>query len=205
MNLIYSINGKDFKDYGVYVSESNGLIGGLKPKQRKSHDWSEYHGKVIDVSPVKYEEREIELQCWMKSNNWFDLKKNFDEIFSEFDKGGLVRLVVDFEKTLVFDVYLSEQIAIKNRMVNQENIATFTLKVKEPNPIKKVIKVTSANFNVSFNTDDNVNIKTDISVQMKGKVNYSRNLKLGSYVVVSGNIDGITGFKTNGKIIWEKI
>ena len=34
MEIVYKIDGHDFKDYGVYVSASHGLIGGLKPKKR---------------------------------------------------------------------------------------------------------------------------------------------------------------------------
>ena len=43
--VIYSLNGKFFKDFGVYISESKGLLDKPKPKARKTYDWAEQHGK----------------------------------------------------------------------------------------------------------------------------------------------------------------
>ena len=58
--VIYSLNGKFFKDFGVYISDSKGLLDKPKPKSRKTYDWAEQHGRQIDLSPAKYDEREIE-------------------------------------------------------------------------------------------------------------------------------------------------
>ena len=41
MEIVYKIDGHDFKDYGVYVSASHGLIGGLKPKKRVEVEWDD--------------------------------------------------------------------------------------------------------------------------------------------------------------------
>lgn len=44
MELTYSIDGRDFKEYGIYVSSSQGLIGGLKPKKCFTAEWPDENG-----------------------------------------------------------------------------------------------------------------------------------------------------------------
>ena len=66
----YSINGKYFKDYGIYVSSSLGLLDALKRKPIKTYDWAEYHGESLDLSNPKFEAREIALNCFIKGNNY---------------------------------------------------------------------------------------------------------------------------------------
>ena len=53
--VIYSLNGKFFKDFGVYISDSKGLLDKPKPKSRKTYDWAEQHGRQIDLSPANYD------------------------------------------------------------------------------------------------------------------------------------------------------
>lgn len=161
MEVIYSINGKYFKAFGVYISESKGLLDKLKPKPRKAYDWAEYHGKVVDLSAPKYEEREITLTGWIEGKNWHEMKQNFDALLSEFDKGGLVRLLVEFGKELVYDVYLDGAVELEKSFKEGEIIGKFSLKLKEPNPVKKVLKLVGNNLSLSFNSEDWVEVNID--------------------------------------------
>ena len=44
----YYINGKNFKEFGVFVSDSDGLVGRLERKETLQVDWDNYHGIVRD-------------------------------------------------------------------------------------------------------------------------------------------------------------
>lgn len=177
MEVIYSINGKYFKAFGVYISESKGLLDKLKPKPRKAYDWAEYHGKVVDLSAPKYEEREITLTGWIEGENWQTMKQNFDALLSEFDKGGLVRLLVEFGKELVYDVYLDGAVELEKSFKEGEIIGKFSLKLKEPNPVKKVLKLVGNDLELSFNSEDWVEVNIDgVSEVLKGSVDIRKTL-----------------------------
>ncbi|MCU7583701.1 galactose-binding protein, partial [Riemerella anatipestifer] len=112
--VLYTLNGKYFKDFGVFISESKGLLDKPKLKSRRSYDWAEYHGKAVDLAKPKYDEREIELKGWVEGETWSQMKTNFDTLLSEFDKEGLARLVIEYlGNALVFDVYLSDGVELE--------------------------------------------------------------------------------------------
>lgn len=200
----YSLNGKKFRDFGVYVSASDGLLDKPKPKTRKTYDWAEYHGKVVDTAKPRYDERSIELKCWALGDNWQEMKNNIDELFSEFDKEGLARLIVDFGKELVFDVYLDSEISIDKKFSKGQTHGEFTLKLKEPNPIKKVLKLTKTTLNLRLKAKSWVDIKfADQTRTLKGNINISEILGRGThYITIAGNIDEITDLTTNAEIIF---
>ena len=203
--VIYSLNGQKLKDYKVYISESKGLLDKLKPKNRASYDWAEYHGKAVDTSPTKYEEREITLSGWIEGENWQEIKRNFDRLLSEFDKEGLVRLVVDFGDKLVFDVYLYDGVELNKNFSQGQTIGRFTLKMKEPNPIKKTLSIGRGRFNLKFTAlswvDVNINGKNR---SMKGNVDIHEDLSENeNYITIAGNLEDIKNLETNATILWE--
>lgn len=213
--VIYSINNKYFKDFGVFVSSSEGLLDKLKPKNRKVYDWAEYHGKQVDLSAPRYEEREIVLKGWVEGDNWEEMNNQFHSLLSEFDKEGLTRLLVEFGGVLVYDVYLSDGVELEKTFRKGKVAGVFTLKVKEPNPVKKIIKAFSGNFTLSFTSSDWVEVNIDgESEMMKGVVNINKNLKdrlinsksypnrgvTEHYISISGNIETLE-IQTNGEVI----
>lgn len=176
--VLYNINGKYLKDFGVFISSSKGLMDKPKPKPRKSYDWAEYHGKAVDLSKPKYDEREIELQGWIEGEDWAKMKQNFDALMNEFDKEGLVRLVIEYlNNALVYDVYLSDDVELKKEFRNGKMIGFFELKMKEPQPIKKVYKLIGSDLQLSFNSGKWVDINIDgISETQKGSISIDKML-----------------------------
>ena len=203
--VIYSLNGQKLKDYKVYISESKGLLDKLKPKNRVSYDWAEYHGKAVDTSPAKYEEREITLSGWIEGENWQEIKRNFDRLLSEFDKEGLVRLVVDFGDKLVFDVYLYDGVELNKNFSQGQTIGRFTLKMKEPNPIKKTLSIGRGRFNLKFTALSWIDININgINRSMKGNVDIHEDLSENeNYITIAGNLEDIKNLETNATILWE--
>lgn len=192
--VVYSLNNKPFKDFGIYVAESQGLLDKLKPKKLKGYDWAEYNGIVLSNEKTLYDVREISLKCFLIGNDWLQLKNNFDLFLSEFDKRGQQRLIVEpfGMKPLVYDVVLVDDVPLVKSFRNGQMVGLFTLKLVEPNPIKTIYKTASNIVNIQFyssklvtvhfgdgtwsNVRGNVNITRDYStnqIQYGGNQTYS--------------------------------
>lgn len=156
----YSVNGKYFKDFGVYVSDSDGLFDALKRKKANSYDWAEYHGESLDLSNPKFEAREISLKCFVVGDNWLQMKTNFDAIISEFQKAGTQRLLIEpfGLKPLPYEVFLYEDVNLKKDFKDGKMVGLFTLKLIEPNPIKKVLYFTGDKLNLSYTSPNETEI-----------------------------------------------
>lgn len=184
--VIYSINGKNFKEFEVYVSDSTGLVGLLPRKDIKQYDWAEYHGISPDLSKPKFKEREIELKCFVRGENWELLFSNFREfIVDQFSKSHTQRLHVEplNYKTLAYEVYLKDEVKIDKTFHDGEMVATFTLKFIEANPIKKVLKTSLDTFKLAFNIDSQTEIFFGDGTKQvgRGNVNLTKEYNSPSY------------------------
>jgi hypothetical protein len=144
MSIIYKLDGIDFKNYSIYVSEGKGILDDPKPKKRFSRSWDNQHGESIDLRERFVEPREITLECFVKSSSNAALIIKTQAIRALFAASGLRRLSiqVDTAQPLIFDVYLKDQITYKKKWRSGSNVATFTLKLVDPAPVKRVIAFT---------------------------------------------------------------
>jgi hypothetical protein len=141
MSIIYKLDGTDFKTYSIYVSEGKGILDDPKSKKRFSRSWDNQHGESVDLRERFVEPREITLECFVKATSNADLITKTQAIRALFAASGLRRLsiTVDTAQPLVFDVYLKDQITFKKKFRSGTNVATFTLKLVDPLPVKRVI------------------------------------------------------------------
>ncbi|MDV3555250.1 hypothetical protein CMU76_05805 [Elizabethkingia anophelis] len=169
--VIYSLNNKFFKDYNVFVSKSDGLLGKLKPKARITYDWPGYHGRQSDpLQKPLYDVREISLECWVEGDNWEEMKLNYDNLLSEFDNIGVQRLLVapfGTNTPLVYDVLFSESSDPKQAFKDGEMVGIFTLKMVEENPIKKILRLEASELHLSFKSGKWVDINTGYTSLLK--------------------------------------
>lgn len=207
----YSINGKYFKDYGIYVSSSLGLLDALKRKPIKTYDWPEYHGESLDLSNPKFEAREIVLNCFVKGNNYQEMFDNFrNVVLSEFQKSGTQRLLVEpfGYKALPFEVYMIDDVKIIKEFSESTSIGVFSIKLIEPNPIKKVLYLTENTLNLSYNSSKETEIFYGDGTKDIVKTNASivgKSVTPNRYLIIAGDIDNIENFNTNASVIWEKL
>lgn len=199
MEVRYSINGNYFKQYGVFVSASRGLIDGLKRRQPKTYQWAEYHGLSVDLDRPKYEAREIVLNCWIKGNDWQVMYDQFKAFMAEFSKPNTQRLLIEpfGYNGLPYEVYLAEDVKLDKRFRNGEMAGVFTLKLIEPNPIKKVFKNTSDVFSLAFKSEYDVEIFWGDGTKSvaSGDVNITKNYNYpiyqpSGYSLVTTEIEG---------------
>lgn len=148
----YSVNGKYFKDYGVFISESEGLFDALKRKSVNTYDWAEYHGISADLSNPKYEAREITLKGFVTGATWEVMKSNFDAIVLEFQKPETQRLMIEpfGIKPLVYEVFMTESAPLKKAFRDGKTVGTFAIKLIEPNPLKIVYTTNADLIDISY-------------------------------------------------------
>lgn len=184
----YSVNGKYFKDFGMYISDSDGLFDGLKRKKINTYDWAEYNGSAPDLSNPKFEPREITLKGFVVGDNWLLMKSNFDSILTEFQKSGTQRLLIEplGLKALPFEVYLEDSTPLNKSFKDRKMVGTFTLKLTEPNPIKKVLYFTGNTLNLSYTSPK----ETEISYGNGLKDVVKTNASISGKNLVDVNVSG---------------
>ncbi len=215
--MIYYLNGVNFKDFGVYVSRGRGLIDGLNIKEPKEMDWDGYHGKVVDLSAPRYESREITLECFIAGPDKVNTIQRANSFFRELAKAGTQRLMIDTGegKMLVYEVYQSGKVEINNRWTKGTNVGEFTLKLIEPEPVKRVLKFEVSDTatdepSITLTSDKLVTIfwgdgekETASGDAITRTHTYS---ETGTYhIILAGVIEEITGFSTNCEVVWNNL
>lgn len=206
----YSINGKYFKDYGVYISSSDGLFDALKRKKVNTYDWAEYHGTSIDLSSPKFEQREISLKGFVSGANWLDMKSKFDAIISEFQKAGTQRLLIEpfGLKPLPYEVCMIDDVNLTKIFKDGKMVGVFSLKLIEPNPLKIVLKTTGTTLNLSYScpTETEIFYGNGVKDTVSSNASFSgKILPINSIIIIAGNIESISNLSTNAQILWERL
>lgn len=217
----YFINGVNLKEYGIRVESSSGILDLPKMKTPTSSEWADYHGKVIDLTDKRFEEREITLNCWLKANGKIDFATRVNNFYEVFREDGTQRLMISIHPTkpLVYEVYCADGIAQNKRWHDDKMIGTFQLKLREPDPVKRVVrhqKLSAATntLNVAFKSSKMVNVYWG-----DGNVDYdvfgdkTGNNKLTHtyendgiyYAVIAGVIEEMEDFSTNGIVVWNRL
>lgn len=215
----YYIDGVNFKDYEVYVSASDGLVGRLARKEALTVDYDNYHGVVRDRKRKRFKEREITLQCFIEASSRSAFVEWQSRFFALFDGDGTHRLTVEYDgkaKPLVYEVDLLDEAAVDKKWGTYNNepmVGKFTLKLTEDEPVKKVLRHISGSNNskatIKVSTYKLLNIYWGDGTHTYNvggndtTVEHTYALP-GQYdIVVTGVIEDIEKFETNAILIWE--
>lgn len=220
--LSYSINGKPFIDtWGIYVQESDGLLDRPAMKTPVSQDWPGHHGEVVDLDDKRVQARDITLKCWMPCVSKLDFAEKFNDFCKQFEGNGTARLMVDIHPTrpLVYEVYLREALNVSKKWNDRLFVATFTLKVREPDPVKRIVRFLSIEgeeHSIKLNAGTG-----NVLTIAWGDGTFTHNV-YGEhttdatalkhtytdggiyYAIVSGVIEDVTDFETDGIVVWNK-
>lgn len=232
--LAYKLDGVDFKQYGVHVSASKGLVDVLKMKDPMSVNFDGYHGEAVDLSRPRFEARIIKLDCFMhveggKMAFVQEVKAFFAQFFNKHKAptpamegtccpAGLHRLIVDIHPTkpLIYEVYMPEATEVIKTWDDNKMVGTFSLQLKEPEPVKKVLKHLRVNeatkrVSIKLTTSKLINVYwgdgtmlqdvygTDVTITHDYTVN-------GDYfIVITGVIEDIKNLETNAIVVWDKL
>ncbi len=200
-NIVYTLNGTDFRDYGVYVSKSDGLFDRPAIKLDDGN---------MDLSKAYVSARDITLSCFIKAASKEQFIGRMCGFTGLLNVNALSCLVIHAGTiVLPYMVYCSDAIEVEKEWSNHLMVGTFKLKLKEPEPVKKVIEA-NASCTITMTTPKAVNIywgDGNCSLDVVGdiSVRHDYDSAVRHYVVVTGDIDCIKGFVTNGTIIFSKI
>jgi hypothetical protein len=214
----YLIDGVNFKEWGITVSESGGILDLPKFKAPLSINWPDYHGLAVDLTNKRVEAREIELKCWMSATGKMDFTVRLNSFLEMFRKDGTRRLTIDIhpEKPLLFEVYNESGVSIAKRWNDELMTGTFTLKLKEPDPVKRIVRHRRTDEATKTLTITVTSAKALTVHWGDGKKDYGifgDNITLSHiysangtfYALIGGVIEDITNFSTNGTIVWNKL
>jgi hypothetical protein len=221
MKVTYYINGVDFVTYGVRVSGSRGLLDGLKMKEPLKMTWPDQHGEVIDLATPRYETREVSLECYIKAASSTAFILAVQTFLAAFQVSGLQRLMIEVDdavetrKPLLYEIYLPDQTDLSKKWNATYMIGTFILKLREPEPVKRVYKFVAATgamtVNMTITTTDPVNIywgdgenELDVTTDT-GQVSNTYDTAGTYYIVITGVIENITGITTNATLVWTRL
>ncbi len=219
--IVYTIDGVDFKDFGVYVSDSDGVVDRPKMKSPRSDSWDNYHGEVVDMTHNYVEPRTITLSCFIKANNRLDFMDKMFQFEQAFATSGFHRLMIEVgAKPLVYNVYCPDAITVSKKWNDGLMVGTFKLKLTEPEPVKRVLKhyvsdisgsnvctivVKSAKYLNIYWGDGSVDYDVCGDSANAKTITHTYSATGEYYPVITGCIDEITSFTTSSIIIWNKL
>jgi hypothetical protein len=216
----YFIDGKNFKDFGVYVSASSGLIGLLDRKDGLSVDYDNYHGTVVDKRRPRYKERTITLTCFIEASDKWSFVDSVMLFMGQFDRQGNQRLRVEYEgktRPLVYEVYCPDSSDIEKKWTYDRGrmVGTFKLKLVECEPVKRVLRHIGAGAgtqaSITVTTQKLLNVywgdgTHTYDVSGNSKTATHTYPEPGEYdIVVTGVIEDIVEFETNCIVIWDRL
>lgn len=217
----YYINGINFKEFGVYVSKANGLVGQLERKEGATAEYDTYHGRAYDYNYVRYKERKISLECFIEAHSRSAFIEWMDHFFEQFRLKGTRRLKVEYNgstKPLVYDVMMLEGADPDKTFPKYEEktmVGTFTLNLEEPDPVKMVLRHIGSTANsqssITVTTAKKLAISWGDGEFTRGIVGTNQTVthtyaNAGVYdIIVSGNIEDIENLTTNDIVVWQKL
>ncbi len=217
----YYINGINFKEFGVYVSKANGLVGQLERKEGATAEYDTYHGRAMDYNYEKYKERKISLECFIEAHSRSAFIEWMNHFFEQFRGKGTKRLKVEYNgntKPLVYDTIMMDG-SDPDKTFTKYNeglmVGTFTLNLIEPDPVKMVLRHIGAAAN-STSTFTYTSAKKlfvswgdgEFTKLMPGTSQTATHTyeDPGIYdIIISGNIEDVEDITTNDIIVWQKL
>lgn len=219
LDVEYYIDGRNFKEFGVYVTKSSGLNGRLERKEALQVDWDNYHGTVRDKKRPRYKSREITLGCMIEASGRSAFVEWCSLFFNMFDGAGNHRLKIEYDgntKPLEYEVELLDEVDPEKQWgtySNETMVGTFTLKLVEDEPVKKVLRHigTAAKSVATITTTSSklLNIywgdgTHTYNVSGTDKTVEHTYEQPGEYdIIVTGVIEEIEKFSTNAIVIWD--
>jgi len=214
MDLNYYINGINFRTYGVYVSESNGVLDNLILKSPLTADWDDYHGEIVDLSRPRYQSRDMVLSCFIEGVGKDEFIDRVQAFLGQFRKAGTQRLMITVHtgKPFVYEVYVPTSINLKKQWSKAQMIGTFELTLREPQPVKRVLRWSGAGVaSITLTTSKLVQIYWGDGTSAKDIFGTGRTLthtytaEGEYYIIIAGVIEDITGFSSTASTIWNSL
>ncbi len=230
MSLVtYYLNGVDLSALGIFVSKSVGMLNRPALKEQTQVDWLDRHGVVWGHRKRRFQPREFRLDCFMKVQDKEKLVINLTRLYDLFSPKGLSQLRVelgDGVPPLVYMVALIDEVEVNKTWSSAEMVATFELRLVEPEPVKRLLtfRKSDGRCSISFESVQPVTVywgdgEVSYDVMTNGMAMEDRTydgslVKVGheyrgdgepqAFIVVTGDIEEMRSFSTNAKVLWPR-
>ena len=204
----YYIDGSNFNTFNVWVSASNGITALPAIKEPLAYDWGNVDGVDYFSDGVRYKEREITLKCFVVGSNYAEMIQNALAFFGMFAKSGTRRLKLTVgSKILVYQVISRDAITLTPDFSSENPcVGTFTLKLLEPEPVKRVL---AGGGTVRIKSKTPVNIywgdgshTYDVS---GGDKQATVSGGGGGETIITGEPNDFSDFYSSSSIIWSRL
>ena len=200
MKAIYTINGEDFRDFGVIVHSVEGLFDNLEMVDMEIQDNPGQHGSIADLSGIRYQSRKISLGLYFYTPGEAarDRRAAFMAEFIGTTPKRLER--TEGDEIRFWDVIPANGSTLTSIRTRLED---FTLKLIELAPIKEVYRASGSS--VSFTLAPKTAGQTQQPVLISwGDGTFSDHCRSGEftktytdgstthYVILSGVMDEVT-------------
>lgn len=212
-DIHYSLDGVDFKSLQVEVVSSSGLFCKPQDKEPLTVDWFNEHGQQCNISAKRYGEREITLECYIWATSYASFNTLVNAFIKLISASGTHRLRVYYGgNPLVYEVYHPSQMDINTEWNGDRMVGTFTLKLVEPEPVKRVIKasgtarITIASDNIAHIYWGDGSHTFDVSGGGTSQtVSHTYSTSGNFEIIITCETSGITTFSHNGTLIWSRL
>lgn len=213
----YYVDGVNFKDYGVEVSDSYGIIGIPETKEPLSVDWGTYHGLVVDRKRTRFKERTITLDCFIEAKNKNQFVMRVFDFVNAFAKDDTRRLSIEYSgKTLplIYEVRCmnASDVSKKWRYDDGLMVGTFQLNLIEYEPVKRVLRhigAAGSTASITLTSNKLLNIywgDGSYTFNVSGNettVTHTYENDGEFDIIIAGVIEDISSFSTNCIVLWQ--
>jgi len=129
--MSWKLDDIDFKDYGVGVIKSSGVLD-MPRIVDASTDWLDSNGRDYWQEPedVKYQAREIQLNCWIRATSFDEFKTKVAAFYAALVAPGERTLTTVFGTEIAHvTIQQSIQMVRKTQYVSSLQIGMFTLRL----------------------------------------------------------------------------
>ncbi|MBA4852085.1 hypothetical protein [Emticicia sp. BO119] len=208
--VTYKIDNVSFASLGVYVMKSVGMQDMPTMKEPLIIDWPDGHGLQVDLVVPRYNAREIELDCFIRAAGKLDFFNKVRTFLQSLQKPELCKLEFWMsDKPVIYMVYLADGVNIEKQWRANDMFGTFTLKLIEPSPVKRLLKRTGSVSVLSFSSENPIDIYWGDGTKDLGKfgevsITHSYSSSGTYYILICGVIEEIEDFETDASFVWSK-
>lgn len=218
--ITYYLDGVSFTTYSVYVSATRGIVDLPKMKEPVRFSAQDLPGEYVDLSAPQFDVKEFSLDCWIQATSILDFMTKVNTFFKALilpnSSTGTHRLQISIDSSspLVYQVYCPDGAPVNARFSQHAQVGTFTLKLREPEPVKKIYKFSVPGYTVSFSIVctkpvnfywGDLTATKDILAATSTAVPHAYGSPGWKYIILTGDMESITYLTTTATLVWDKL
>lgn len=228
----YKIASKSIRDWGLVVEEGVGLLDPLTPKRNPYKQLEQHtHGEVMNRQKVYFEARKIQLKCTLIADDPIQFSERVSALkrllYEQYSSDGTYRLEVETpaKYPLEYEVYCANVSQLgKVRWRSGKMAASVTLNFVEPEPVKRVYRVTDPKKSVVLSNPQSIQLNVYCSTRFhfasgegflapqprvlfdvkdkRTSINYP--FATEDYIITTGDLNSSDGISlTNTTLVWR--